>query len=78
MSIDNQYKIPVDAAPNVHSVSAIGEQYLDLVSTGNPGQYYQNGQTITQRARCPARSAPRWTPRTTASRCCPRRRSTRC
>ncbi len=24
---------------NVHSVSAIGEQYLDLVSTGNPDQY---------------------------------------
>ena len=46
MSIDNRYKIPADATANVHSVSAIGEQYLDLVSTGNPGQYYSNGQTI--------------------------------
>ena len=47
MSIDNRYKIPADATANVHSVSAIGEQYLDLVSTGNPGQYLSNGQTIT-------------------------------
>ncbi len=46
MSIDNRYKIPADATANVHSVSAIGEQYLDLVSTGNPGQYLSNGQTI--------------------------------
>src|SRR3954466_7801447 len=48
MRIDSRYKIPLDSVPNVHSVSAIGEQYLDLVSTGNPGQYYSNGQTITQ------------------------------
>ena len=43
MSIDDRYKIPVDAMANVHSVSAIGEQYLDLVSTGNPGQYFSDG-----------------------------------
>ena len=48
MSIDDRYKIPVDATANVHSVSAIGEQYLDLVSTGNPGQYLTDGQTITE------------------------------
>ena len=48
MSIDDRYKIPVDATANVHSVSAIGEQYLDLVSTGNPGQYLSDGQTITE------------------------------
>jgi phospholipid/cholesterol/gamma-HCH transport system substrate-binding protein len=48
MSIDDRYKIPTDATANVHSVSAIGEQYLDLVSTGNPGQYFTNGQTITK------------------------------
>jgi phospholipid/cholesterol/gamma-HCH transport system substrate-binding protein len=48
MSIDSRYKIPVDASANVHSVSAIGEQYLDLVSTGNPGQYLRADQTITQ------------------------------
>jgi phospholipid/cholesterol/gamma-HCH transport system substrate-binding protein len=47
MSIDDRFKIPADASANVHSVSAIGEQYLDLVSTGNPGQYLSPGSTIT-------------------------------
>jgi phospholipid/cholesterol/gamma-HCH transport system substrate-binding protein len=46
MSIESRYKIPVDATANVHSVSAIGEQYLDLVSTGNPGKYLSNGQMM--------------------------------
>jgi phospholipid/cholesterol/gamma-HCH transport system substrate-binding protein len=48
MSIDNGYQIPADASANVHSVSAVGEQYLDLVSTGNRGPYLRNGQTITK------------------------------
>ncbi|MFI5506442.1 MCE family protein [Mycobacterium sp. NPDC051804] len=48
ISIDDRYKIPADASANVHSVSAIGEQYLDLVSTGNPGQYLNPGTTITE------------------------------
>ncbi len=48
MSLDSDYKIPVDAVANVHSVSAVGEQYLDLVSTGNPGKYLLSGQTITK------------------------------
>jgi phospholipid/cholesterol/gamma-HCH transport system substrate-binding protein len=48
LSIDERYKIPVDASANVHSVSAIGEQYLDLVSTGDPGKYFSPGQTITK------------------------------
>jgi phospholipid/cholesterol/gamma-HCH transport system substrate-binding protein len=48
MSIDSQFKIPADASANVHSVSAIGEQYLDLVSEGNPGQYLPDGTTITK------------------------------
>jgi phospholipid/cholesterol/gamma-HCH transport system substrate-binding protein len=48
ISIDSQYKIPVDTIANVHSVSAVGEQYLDLVSTGNPGKYFAEGQTITK------------------------------
>jgi phospholipid/cholesterol/gamma-HCH transport system substrate-binding protein len=47
MSIENRYKIPVDASANVHSVSGVGEQYLDLVSTGNPGKFLSSGQTIT-------------------------------
>ena len=32
MSVDSRYKIPIDAIANVHSVSAVGEQYLDLES----------------------------------------------
>jgi phospholipid/cholesterol/gamma-HCH transport system substrate-binding protein len=47
MSIASRYKIPIDATANVHSVSAVGEQYLDLVSVGNPGKYLSSGQTIT-------------------------------
>jgi phospholipid/cholesterol/gamma-HCH transport system substrate-binding protein len=48
MSIDSNYKIPADASANVHSVSAIGEQYLDLVSTSaKAGQYLAPGSTIT-------------------------------
>jgi phospholipid/cholesterol/gamma-HCH transport system substrate-binding protein len=48
LSIDDRYKIPIDASANVHSVSAIGEQYVDLVSTGNPGRFFAPGQTITK------------------------------
>jgi phospholipid/cholesterol/gamma-HCH transport system substrate-binding protein len=48
MSIDSDIKIPADATANVHSVSAIGEQYLDLVSTSDKqGQYLAPGTTIT-------------------------------
>ncbi|HEU4361437.1 MAG TPA: MlaD family protein [Mycobacterium sp.] len=51
LSIDDGYQIPADAAANVHSVSAVGEQYLDLVSTDHPdryqGPYLHDGQTIT-------------------------------
>jgi phospholipid/cholesterol/gamma-HCH transport system substrate-binding protein len=48
MSIDNGYQIPTDASANVHSVSAVGEQYLDLVSTRTGGPYLANEQTITK------------------------------
>jgi len=47
LSISDDYKIPVDAVANVHSVSAIGEQYLDLVSDRGSGPYFADGQTIT-------------------------------
>jgi phospholipid/cholesterol/gamma-HCH transport system substrate-binding protein len=30
----------------VHSVSAIGEQFVDFVSTGDTNQYFRGGQTI--------------------------------
>ena len=58
MSIDNQFKIPVDASANVHSVSAIGEQYLDLVSTGNPGQYFSRRARPSPRGTVPSEVGP--------------------
>ena len=48
MSIDNGYQIPADASANVHSVSAVGEQYLDLVSNRTAGPYLANLQTIAK------------------------------
>jgi phospholipid/cholesterol/gamma-HCH transport system substrate-binding protein len=49
LSISDKYKIPADASANVHSVTAVGEQYLDLVSaTGNTDQVFKPGSTITK------------------------------
>lgn len=49
MSIDTRFKIPIDATANVHSASAVGEQYLDLVPTGETtGKYLAPGATITE------------------------------
>ncbi len=48
MSIDSQFKIPLDSVANVHSVSAVGEQYLDLVSEGKVHGVFSPGQTITK------------------------------
>jgi phospholipid/cholesterol/gamma-HCH transport system substrate-binding protein len=57
MRIADKYKIPIDASANVHSVSAVGEQYVDLVSEGNPGQHFSDGQTITK-STVPAQIGP--------------------
>ena len=48
LRIADKFQIPVDASANVRSVTAIGEQYLDLVSDGKSGQYFAAGQTITK------------------------------
>ena len=49
LRVAKRFRIPADVTANVHSVSAIGEQYLDLVSAGEtPGQYLKPGQTITK------------------------------
>ena len=58
MSIDNRYKIPVNAVPNVHSVSAIGEQYVDLVAEGNVTQYLRDGQTMPELGTVPDEVGP--------------------
>lgn len=47
ISIGDAYLIPADASANVHSVSAVGEQYLDLVSDSHRGPYFHDGQTVT-------------------------------
>ena len=57
MDIDNSTKLPVDTVANVHSVSAVGEQFLDLVSEENTGQYFKDGDTITK-GRVPAEVGP--------------------
>ncbi|MEB3980577.1 MCE family protein [Mycobacterium sp. 663a-19] len=58
MSIDSRYRIPVDAVPNVHSVSAVGEQYLDLVPSGNPGRSLSPGQTMPKLGTVPSEIGP--------------------
>jgi len=57
MDIEDATKVPVDTVANVHSVSAVGEQFLDLVSTENTGQYFNDGDTITK-GRVPAEVGP--------------------
>ena len=49
MSIDSDYKIPLNATANVHSVSAVGEQYLDLETPKNQpasSKYFADGDTL--------------------------------
>ena len=48
LRIADKYDIPVDAKANVRSVTAVGEQYLDLVADGTSTQYFQPGETITK------------------------------
>lgn len=48
MDIDDATRIPLDTSANVHSVSAVGEQFIDLVSESDDGQYFSAGQTITK------------------------------
>ncbi len=57
MSIDSRYKVPVDVQAQVHSVSAVGEQYVDLVSPGNPRKDLAPGSTI-HKATVPAEIGP--------------------
>lgn len=47
MSLQRSPKIPADLQANVRSVSAVGEQYVDLVPRTDSGPYLQNGSVIT-------------------------------
>ncbi|GGK59465.1 MCE family protein [Nocardia camponoti] len=55
LSIDSDYRIPVDSTAWVRSVSAIGEQYVDLVPESKPGSaVLRDGSVIpAQRTRLP-------------------------
>ncbi|HWU21721.1 MAG TPA: MlaD family protein [Nocardioides sp.] len=47
LCIENGTKIPGDATAHLHSTSAIGEQYVDLVGTGpSDGRYLADGAVI--------------------------------
>lgn len=47
LRIDNDHKIPADAIAELHSTSAIGEQYVDLVSDGDAtGDKLEDGSII--------------------------------
>ncbi|MEH3137592.1 MAG: MCE family protein [Mycolicibacterium neoaurum] len=48
MDINNDTQVPIDASADVHSVSAVGEQFLDLVSPDNVPQHFKDGDTITK------------------------------
>jgi phospholipid/cholesterol/gamma-HCH transport system substrate-binding protein len=47
MSIATSPKIPADLEANVQSVSAVGEQYVDLRPRTESGPYLENGSIIT-------------------------------
>jgi virulence factor Mce-like protein len=46
LSLDRSPKIPADLVAAVRSVSAIGEQYVDLLPRSDDGPYLQNGSVI--------------------------------
>jgi virulence factor Mce-like protein len=46
MSLDSSPKIPADLQAEVRSVSAVGEQYVDLRPRTDSGPYLQNGSRI--------------------------------
>ena len=74
MSIGNEFKIPVNTVANVHSVSAVGEQYLDLVSDGSTGKIPQQRPDDHQGHRAPRdRSRPRRRQQRGSRRCRPTR-----
>src|ERR1700742_523962 len=49
MSIDTSAKIPADVHAAVRSISAVGEQYIDLVPRSESGPYLRDGSVINAR-----------------------------
>lgn len=48
LDLDADVKVPRDSRADVHSRSAIGEQYLDLVPPGLRGPYLRDGDVIAE------------------------------
>lgn len=46
LSLDTSPPVPADIQADVRSLSAVGEQYLDLEPRGNPWPYLENGSVI--------------------------------
>ncbi|UXA06153.1 MCE family protein [Mycobacterium sp. SMC-2] len=49
MSLNTSPKIPADLQAQVHSVSAVGEQYVDLLPRTESGPYLRDGSRISMR-----------------------------
>ena len=49
LSLDSSPKIPADLQAQVHSVSAVGEQYVDLRPHSESGPYLHDGSVIAMR-----------------------------
>ncbi|MGW4335052.1 MCE family protein [Rhodococcus koreensis] len=59
LRVDSSTEVPADARAEVHSRSAIGEQYVDLVPAGIDGPYLQDGDVIpAERTSVPQDVAP--------------------
>ncbi|MBB3603691.1 virulence factor Mce-like protein [Mycolicibacterium sp. BK556] len=59
MSLDTNPKVPADLEARVLSVSAVGEQYVDLVPRTDSGPYLQDGSVISVKdARIPQAVGP--------------------
>lgn len=48
LKLDSAVKIPADLKAEVHSVSAVGEQYVQLLPQGGQGPVLKNGDVISQ------------------------------
>lgn len=47
LRLDHDVQIPEDAPFSVHNGSAVGEQYLDFLPTGDQGPYLSEGDVVT-------------------------------
>ncbi|BBZ25664.1 MCE family protein [Mycolicibacter hiberniae] len=49
LSLETSPRIPADLIAEVHSLSAVGEQYVDLLPRGSGPPYLENGSVISMR-----------------------------